>query len=193
MVIAFVFNSIAGDGYKVGDKAIDFKLKNIDGSYVSLADYKKAKGFIVVFTCNHCPYSKAYEERIVALNTKFEKNGYPVIAINPNDPEDYPEDSFEEMKVRAKEKGFNFPYLVDETQEIAKTYGATRTPHVFILQKDKKEYRVAYIGAIDDNYKSAPDAQKTYVSDAVQSLIAGKEVKENFTKAVGCSIKWKEI
>src|SRR5690606_34894199 len=113
------------DGYKIGDMATDFKLKNIDGKLVSLADYKDAKGYIVIFTCNHCPYAKAYEDRIVALDKKYKKLGFPVIAINPNNPGKQPEDSFENMKVRAKEKGFSFPYLIDEGQKIYPQYGAT--------------------------------------------------------------------
>src|SRR5690606_13667730 len=116
----------ADEGYKVGDKARDFSLKNIDDKIVSLANFKEAKGFIVVFTCNHCPFAVKYEDRIIAANKKYAPLGYPVIAINPNDVNVSPEDSFEKMKERAAEKGFDFPYLYDETQEIARTYGATR-------------------------------------------------------------------
>src|SRR5215469_7368861 len=116
-------------GYKAGDKAMNFKLKNVDGKMVSLSDYKDAKGFIVVFTCNHCPFAKKYESRVEALNKKYKGKGYPVVAINPNDPVISPEDDYAGMKQRAKDKGFTFPYLVDETQQIAKTYGATNTPH----------------------------------------------------------------
>ena len=101
-------------GYKVGDVATGFKLKNVDNKLVSLSDYKDAKGFIVIFTCNHCPYAKAYEGRIMGLNHKYASKGYPVIAINPNDPKVEPQDSFEGMQQRAKEKGFTFPYLFDE-------------------------------------------------------------------------------
>src|ERR1700691_5632997 len=115
---------------------------------VSLSDFKTAKGFIVVFTCNHCPFAKAYEDRIIALDTKYKAKGYPVIAINPNDPTAVAEDNFETMQQRAKAKNYAFPYLVDETQNIAKTYGATRTPHVFVLQKSGTDYIVKYEGAI---------------------------------------------
>ncbi|NIK74271.1 peroxiredoxin [Thermonema lapsum] len=180
-------------GYKPGDKAIDFKLKNIDGQYVSLADFKEAKGFIVVFTCNHCPFSKMYEDRIIALDKKYKPLGYPVVAINPNDPKKQPEDSFDKMIERAKEKGFTFPYLFDETQEIARTYGATNTPHVFVLKKEGKDLIVSYIGAIDDSPREASKASKKYVEQAVDALLSGKEVQVKQAKAIGCTIKWKEM
>jgi peroxiredoxin len=178
-------------GYTVGDKATDFKLKNIDGKMVSLADYKDAKGFIVVFTCNHCPFAKAYEDRIIALDTKYRPLNYPVIAINPNDPVAVPEDDMATMQQRAKAKNYSFPYLVDETQNIAKTYGATRTPHVFVLQKSGNDYIVKYIGAIDDNSDDPSAVKEKYVENAVDALLAGKTVPTNNTKAIGCGIKWK--
>lgn len=178
-------------GYKVGDNAADFKLKNIDGKMVSLADYKTARGFIVVFTCNHCPFAKAYEQRIMDLNRMYEPKGYPVIAINPNDTKAVPEDSYENMQARAKEKGYKFPYLIDETQQVAKEFGATRTPHVFILTKIQNDYVVNYIGAIDDNSDDATAVKTKYVQNAMEDIFAKRTVKENFTKAVGCSIKWK--
>ncbi|MEE1897195.1 thioredoxin family protein [Flavobacterium rakeshii] len=177
------------NGYKVGDVATDFSLKNIDGKKVSLKDFKDAKGYIVVFTCNHCPYAKAYEDRIVALDKKYKKQGYPVIAINPNNPEKLKDDSFENMQVRAKEKGFTFPYLLDEGQKIYPQYGATKTPHVYVLQKTAKGNVVKYIGAIDDNYEDEAAVTKKYVEDAVNSLLKGKEVSVKETKAIGCSIK----
>src|SRR5436853_324101 len=121
----------AADGYKPGDKARDFKLKNVDGKMVSLADYKDAKGFIVVFTCNHCPFAQAYEGRIIGLDKKYKDKGYPVVAINPNDKEREPSDSYENMISRAKEMKIPYPYLYDESQEIATAYGAARTPHVY--------------------------------------------------------------
>src|SRR5580692_9460109 len=120
--------SFISTGYNVGDKAMDFKLKNVDGKMVSLSDYKDAKGFIVVFTCNHCPYAKAYEDRINALNVKYASKGYPVIAINPTDASQIESDSYANMQQRAKDKNFSFPYLVDETEDVAHAYGATRTP-----------------------------------------------------------------
>lgn len=187
-VLAFTTKDTAS-GYAVGDVATDFSLKNIDNKMVSLKDYKDAKGYIVIFTCNHCPYAKAYEDRIIALDAKYKKLGYPVIAINPNNPELNKDDSFDKMIVRAKEKGFTFPYLLDEGQKIYPQYGATKTPHVYVLQKTAKGNIVKYIGAIDDNYEDAKDVKVKYVEDAVNELLKGKEVKVKTTKAIGCSIK----
>ncbi|MDY0929767.1 thioredoxin family protein [Chryseobacterium sp. CFBP8996] len=179
-------------GYEVGDTAADFKLKNIDGKMVSLSDFKTAKGFIVVFTCNHCPYAKKYEDRIVALDKKYKEAGYPVIAINPNDPNVQPEDGFQQMITRAKEKGFTFPYLVDEGQKVYPQYGATKTPHVFILQKEGSKNIVKYIGAIDNNYDDPNDVSERYVEDAMDALLNGKPVANAKTVAIGCTIKVKK-
>ena len=179
-------------GYKIGDVATDFNLKNIDGKMVKMADDKTAKGFVVIFTCNHCPYAVAYEDRIVALDKKYRPLGYPVIAINPNDAVAYPADSFEAMQKRAKEKGFTFPYLVDETQQVAKAFGATKTPHVYLLQKNNNKLVVKYIGTIDDNYQDANEVKEPYLANAIEALLSGKTIESTETKAVGCSIKWKK-
>lgn len=181
--------TVPAKGYHVGDIATDFSLKNVDGKTVSLKDYTDAKGFIVVFTCNHCPFAKAYEDRIIALDKKYSKAGYPVIAINPNNPEIAKDDSYELMKVRAKEKRFTFPYLFDEGQKIYPQYGATKTPHVYILQKTAKGNEVKYIGAIDDNYEDEAAVKQKYVENAVDALLKGAEVPVKETKAIGCSIK----
>lgn len=180
------------EGYKVGDYARDFSLRDVSGKTVSMAQYKDAKGFIVIFTCNSCPYAKMYEDRIIALDRKYAAKGYPVIAINPNDAAQQPEDSFENMKKRAKEKNYSFPYLYDESQQITAAYGATRTPQVYLLKKDRTGYKVEYIGAIDNNHKDAAKADQKYTEDAIEQLMAGKKPKASFTKAVGCTIKWKE-
>ncbi|MGK6343458.1 thioredoxin family protein [Chryseobacterium sp. DT-3] len=179
-------------GYEVGDEAADFKLKNIDGKMVSLSDFKSAKGFILVFTCNHCPYAKKYEDRIVELDKKFKDQGYPVIAVNPNDPNVQPEDGYKQMIERAKQKGFTFPYLVDEGQKIYPLYGATKTPHVFVLQKENGKNIVKYIGAIDNNYENPNDVSEYYVQDAVNALIKGEPIKMTKTVAIGCTIKVKK-
>lgn len=184
--------AINAQGYKVGDVASDFSLKNVNGKMVSLKDYSAAKGFIVVFTCNHCPYSKAYEQRIMELDKKYASLGYPVIAINPNDPNYDNDDSFANMVKRSNDRNYTFPYLVDETQNIAKTYGATRTPHVYLLQKSGTTLEVAYIGAIDDNSEDASAAQKHYVEDAVNALAKGQKPLVTSAKAIGCTIKWKK-
>ncbi len=152
-------------------------------------DFPNAKGFVVIFTCNHCPYSKAYEDRIIALDKEYKYKGYPVIAINPNNPRDYPEDSYENMKKRADEKGFTFPYLVDAGQRIYPQYGATKTPHVYLLQKEDGKNIVKYIGAIDDNHKNASQVKNHFLADAIDALLAGREIENKTTKAIGCSIK----
>lgn len=185
LIALFAFSFKKG-GYEVGDKAMDFSLKNVNGEMVSMNDYNEAKGFMIIFTCNSCPYSVAYEDRIIALHEKYAGKGIPVIAINPNDDEKSPKDSFDKMIVRAKEKGFPFPYVYDETQEITKAYGATNTPHVYVLDANRT---VKYIGAIDNNTKSAEDADKKYVEDAVDAVLSGSEVPEKKTKAIGCTIK----
>ncbi len=179
-------------GYKIGDQATDFALKNIDGKIVKLSDDSSAKGFVIIFTCNHCPYAVAYEDRIIAIDRKYRSLGYPVIAINPNDPVAYPSDSFEAMQQRAAEKGFTFPYLVDQTQQIARTYGAAKTPHVYLLQKEMNKIIVRYIGTIDDNYQDANEVKEPYLANAIEALLSGKTIESTETKAVGCSIKWKK-
>ena len=191
-MLSIVLTSLAGGGLNVGDKAKDFSLKNIDGKTVALADMKDAKGVIVIFTCNHCPYAKAYETRIVALDKKYKKQGYPVVAINPNDPNIEKEDSYENMIKNAKDKGFTFPYLFDETQDIAKAYGASKTPHVYLLQKQADgTYKVAYIGSID-NDTEGKNIETKYVENAIASLEKGKQPDPATTKAIGCTIKWKK-
>ncbi|UJH68071.1 thioredoxin family protein [Allomuricauda sp. SCSIO 65647] len=176
-------------GYAIGDIATDFSLKNIDDSMVSLSDYGDAKGFLVIFTCNMCPYAVAYEDRIIGLDAKYKPLGVPVIAINPNNPALQPGDSFEAMQQRAAEKGFTFPYLLDEGQEIYPQYGAKRTPHVFLLEKTTNGNVVRYIGAIDDNYQNAAQVEDKYVENAVDAMLAGNEIEVTTTKAIGCSIK----
>ena len=176
-------------GLKVGDKAPDFRLKNVDGKWVSLADYKDAKGYVVIFTSNHCPYAVAWEDRIIDLHRRFAPEGFPVIAINANDPAVQPEDSEEAMKRRAEEKSFPFAYLFDAGQKVFPQYGATKTPHVFLLDKDKV---VRYIGAIDDNFSDAAAVEKHFLADAINALKQGGSPDPAVTRAVGCSIKVKK-
>lgn len=176
-------------GYTIGDEATDFTLKNVDGTMVSLSDYQDAKGYIVIFTCNTCPFAVASEERIVALDKKYKSLGYPVIAINPNDPLVQPDDTFELMQKKAKEAKFTFPYLYDANDKIYATYGATKTPHVYLLQKENGKNIVRYIGAIDDNVRNAAAVKETFLANAIDQLLAGKEVLVKETKAIGCSIK----
>jgi hypothetical protein len=126
------------------------------------------------------------------LDKKYKAKGYPVVAINPNDPTEYPEDSFENMKVRAKEKSFTFPYLFDDNQKVFPVYGATKTPHVYLLKNEKGKFKVAYIGAIDNSAKDAASVTETYLTNAVDALLAGKTPNPVETKAVGCGIKSKK-
>lgn len=175
-------------GYAIGDKATDFSLKNIDGTFVSLSDYTEAKGFIVIFTCNTCPYAVMYEDRIKSLDEKYSSEGYQVIAINPNDPSVKAGDSVEAMKERAAEKAFNFPYLFDAGQAVYPQYGATKTPHVFLLDKN---LIVKYIGSIDDNPQDSNSVGVKYVESAIEALEQGNEPNPSITKAIGCGIKTK--
>ncbi|WP_323755574.1 thioredoxin family protein [Roseivirga sp.] len=193
-VISFLF--IVGglnqtpQGVKIGGTAPDFNLKNIDGKMVSLNTNKSAKGYIIVFTCNTCPYSDMYEDRVIALHRKYAAMGYPVIAIQPNNPKISTGDSYSKMKERANDKEFPFAYLIDtDSQETTAAYGATNTPQVYVLNKERQEFRVAYIGAIDNNSRNPESATKRYVESAVDALLNGLSVETNSTKAIGCTIK----
>ena len=183
--------ALAQSGYSVGDQARGFTLKSVDNSMVSLSDYTGKNGVIVIFTCNHCPYAKAYEQRIIDIDKKYKPLGYPVVAINPNDPDRVPEDSYASMQNRSKEKGYPFPYLLDETQEIAKAYGAVKTPHVYLITPQNGKWIVQYIGAIDDSPMDANSVHEKYLEDAIHALINGEKPDPNKTMTVGCTIKWK--
>lgn len=175
-----------------GSVAPAIKLKNINGETVSLDDYAAAKGFIIVFTCNTCPYSKAYEQRVIALNKKYEPLGYPVIAINPNDPQSSPGDSFDEMKKHAANAGFTFPYLFDEGQIVTAAYGPKSTPFVFILNKTKDGNIIEYTGAIDSDAQNSNPNKKNYAADAINALINNQKPAVTVTKGIGCRISWKK-
>lgn len=191
-IAVFSLMGFAQGGYQIGDTVRDFSLKNVDGSTVSLNGNKTTKGVIVAFTCNTCPVAKAYEERLIGLHQSFAAKGYPVVAIQSNDASLSPGDSFDQMKARAKEKNYPFPYLYDESQAIAKTFGATNTPHLFVLKRVGEDLQVAYIGAID-NAKDPGAVTKHYVDDAVSELLDGKPVTMPSARAVGCGIKWKSM
>jgi peroxiredoxin len=178
----------AASGLQVGDVAPDFSLKGVDGEMYSLESFADAKGYIVTFTCNHCPFSVLYEDRLIELHNKYAPQGYPVIAINPNDPEAQPLDSFDAMIERSNEKGFPFVYLFDDGQTVYPKYGAERTPHIFLLDASRK---VRYIGAIDDSARDAEAVKTRYVENAITAMEAGQEPDPSFTKAVGCTIKVK--
>lgn len=190
-LMALVASAPVKNGYEVGDTVADFKLKNVDGKMVALTDFKKAKGFIVIFDCNTCPYSQAYNSRIIALNEKFASKDFPVVTINPNDPTISKGDSFDKMVDYAKKKGYTFPYLVDETQEVSRAFGATNTPHVFVLNRVDNALKVVYIGAIDDSSRDESKITRKYVEEVVDAVLTSKEVPVTKTKAIGCTIKWK--
>ncbi|EKB48472.1 thioredoxin family protein [Cecembia lonarensis] len=193
VLLSLVFNKASAQdsqGYDIGDKASDFKLESVDGSWVSLAGLKSAKGAIVIFSCNTCPYVVAYEDRMIDLHNKYAALGYPVIAINPNDDQVSPGDSFEKMKERSQDKRFPFAYVYDRTQEVIKAYGGTRTPHVYILNKEGDDFIVKYIGAIDNNYQDASAVTENYVEEAMDAIMNGRTVATETTKAIGCTIKW---
>jgi peroxiredoxin len=181
--------TLVSNGYQPGDKAADFKLKSVDGKNYSMSDYKEAKGFIVVFTCNTCPFAIKYEDRVNALAKKYKPKGYILLAINSNDPEVQPDDTYAKMQAKAKAEGFAFPYLVDEGQKVYPQFGATKTPHVFLLDKNLV---VKYIGAIDDNADDASAVKEKYLENAIAALDSGKDPSPAVTKAIGCTIKAKK-
>ncbi len=178
--------------HKIGDAVEDFNLKNIDGGLVSLSGIN-ADGAIIIFTCNHCPYAKAYESRVVALDKKYKALGYPVVAINPNNIGSNGEDGPDENKISAYEKGFTFPYLKDENQVVTNSFGAKRTPTAFVVKKENGKYILKYAGAIDDNSQSAESATKKYVEMAINELLIGKNVTITNTKSIGCGIMFKNV
>lgn len=178
-------------GYTIGDVVADFQAKNVDGRLIGLANYRDQKGLIVVFTSNHCPFSKAYEDRLISLHLKYAVQGFPVLALMPNDPVAYEDDSFEQMQVRARGKQFPYAYGLDETQQVARSFGATRTPQVYVLRTRNGQFTVEYIGAIDDSPQDAGNVQRRYVEEAVGNLLAGRPVQSPLTKPIGCAVKWK--
>ena len=172
-------------GLEIGDAAPNWKgIVGVDDKDHALADFKKAKVVVIVFTCNHCPVAKAYEDRLIELQKDYKKQKVQVVAVNVNNME---ADKLPAMKVRAKEKKFNFPYLYDATQKIGLDYGAIKTPHVFVLDVDRK---LAFVGAIDDNVQKPDEVEKTYLRDALDAILADKKPDPAETKAVGCGIKY---
>ncbi len=189
LFVALFSTGLVAQGYEVGDVATDFHLLNVDGNHVSMSDYEDAKGIVLIFSCNHCPYVVAYEDRMIELHKAYAPKGFPVIAVNPNDTIAEPRDSYTKMIERAEEKNFPFAYLIDADQTIYPQYGATRTPHVFLLEKVGEEFVVAYIGAIDDNYRDADAVETPYLANAIDALLAGETPDPTFTRAIGCTIK----
>jgi peroxiredoxin len=178
-------------GYAVGDAVADFQVRNITNQFVNLSDYASQKGVVVVFMANHCPFSKAYEDRLMAIHNKFAAQGYPVLAVQASDVTIYPEDSYEVVQSRSRERGFPFPYTIDESQSVAHAFGASRTPQAFVLVRTAGKFVVQYMGAIDDNPQDAAGVQKHYLDDALVSQTTGRAIQTNTTRPIGCAVKWK--
>lgn len=166
----------------------DVKMKSVDGREYSIASVAGKKGTLVVFSCNHCPWAKAWETRIVELGNAYAKKGVGVIVVNSNDPEQFPEDAYDAMQTRAKQRGMKYPYVVDATSDVARAFGATHTPEVFLFGADKK---LVYHGAVDDNAKDPGQVKEKYLANALQAVVAGKTVAVAQTKSMGCSIKYR--
>lgn len=173
---------------KIGDRALPFALPGVDGKQHTLEEYADRQALVVIFSCNHCPYVRAWEDRMVQIQADYADRGVQLVAINPNDTVKYPADSMEAMIQRAQEKGFNFPYLQDETQAIARAYGAERTPEVFLFDQQRI---LCYHGAIDDNYDNPAAVKQHYLRDALEAVLNGKTVLISETPPVGCTVKWK--
>ena len=176
-------------GYKLktGERAPPFDLPNVDGRRVSLDSFAGSKALVVAFWCNHCPYVRAYEKRFVAWADEARTRGVGVVAINSNDETNYPEDSFENMVVRAREQGYNFPYLRDADQTVANAYGAQCTPHFLVFDGT---FHLVYQGRFDDNKDRPEDVKERYLPDVVDALLAGRKPARDMTWAIGCSVKW---
>ncbi len=174
------------------DNVKDFKLKNVDGSYVSLSDYPDAKGFIIVFTCNHCPFAKLYPARLNELNLKYKKLGIPLLAISSTDTIAYEEDTYVKMVEKSKNESFNFPYLYDGQQTVAKNFKAQKTPHAYVIWKEKGQWTIKYQGAIDDNGAEPEKVENNYIALAIDQLLNNKEVKIKETKSIGCQIRFRK-
>ena len=187
--LLFIFLSLLS--FQAEEKTVsDFNLKNIDGKFLSLKNFQEAKGFIVVFTCNHCPFAKLYTDRLNELNKKYSALRVPLIAIASPNVFMHSEDSYPEMIKTAKQKKFCFPYLFDETQNVARNFSADRTPHAFVIWKEKNEWKIKYNGAIDDNGAHPENVTVRYVENAVNALLANKDVPVKETNSIGCAIQF---
>ena len=173
---------------KIGSRIPYFKLKGVDDRVYSLDTFSDKDVLVVIFSCNHCPYVQAYEDRIKDIQSDFAEKGLAVVAINSNDDSQYPDDSFDNMKKRAKEKNFNFPYLRDEDQTLAKAFDASHTPEIFLFNKARE---LVYHGKIDDNWKDIKAVKSQYLRDAITELMQGEEISVPETFSIGCTIKWK--
>ena len=180
---------MATNTLKIGSQAPHFNLVGVDGKNYSLKSFSDKKALIIIFSCNHCPYVQAYEGRIKQIQDDYRDRGVAVVAINSNEDVNYPDDSFENMKKRSGEQKFNFPYLRDEDQSVARAYDATHTPEIFLFDKNRK---LAFHGKIDDNWQEPSKVQNHYLRNALDELLAGKDISVPETFTIGCTIKWKK-
>ena len=171
----------------IGAVAPDFNLPGVDGKDHSLQSFSSHPIVVVIFSCNHCPYVQAYEDRMIALQHLYRDKGVALVAINANETENHPEDTFEKMVTRSRSKGFNFPYLRDETQKIADAFGAHYTPEIFLFDSKR---RLQYTGKIDDHWQDANQVKVQHLRDAIESLLSGRPIGDPETNAIGCTIKW---
>jgi peroxiredoxin len=178
-------------GLNLGALAPDFSLPGVDGRTWTLADFKDNKALLVIFMCNHCPYVIAVQDRINALAKRYQPAGLSVVGINPNDATRYPDDSFEKMKERAREQGYVFPYLQDETQAVARAYDAVCTPDLYLFAHEAGEFRLRYHGRIDDQWKDPAKVTRRELAEAIEAVLKGGAVAEEQHPSMGCSIKWK--
>ena len=180
---------MATNNLKIGSTAPDFNLEGVDGKKYSLSSFADKEALIIIFSCNHCPYVQAYEDRIKQIQEDYKNKRVTVVAVNSNEDVNYPDDSFDNMKKRANEQKFNFLYLRDEDQSVARAYDATHTPEIFLFDKERK---LVFHGKIDDNWQEPKKVQNHYLKNALEELLAGKEISVPETFTIGCTIKWKK-
>lgn len=173
---------------QVGASLLPFNLKGVDDVIHSTDEFAQKPVLVVIFSCNHCPYVQAWEGRMIGLQAEYADRGVQFVVISSNDPAQYPDDDFPAMKARAAERGYNFPYLFDETQEVARAYGATRTPEVFVFDSNRT---LRYHGRIDDNHERPEDVTRPYLREALEALLSNKAPQVQMTAPAGCTIKWR--
>lgn len=180
---------MATNTLSIGSKIPEFNSMGIDGKTYALESFKDNKGLLIIFSCNHCPYVQAYEGRIKSIQSDYKDKGIAVVAINSNDDVNYPDDSFENMKKRAAEQNFNFIYVRDEDQSVARNFDATHTPEIFLFDENRK---LVYSGKIDDNWQEPEKVVNHYLRNALNEMLDENEISVPETYSIGCTIKWKK-
>jgi peroxiredoxin len=174
---------------ELGAPCPDFRLPAVDGKTYARDDFRAKPALVVMFICNHCPYVKAVEDRLIRLAREFEPRGVQFVAVCANDAENYPDDAFDKLAARWRERGYGFPYLHDEAQDVARAFGAVCTPDIFVFDRDR---RLAYRGRIDDSWKDESRVTRRELADALDALVAGKQPSREQRPSMGCSIKWRQ-